>query len=163
MDYYSFIIDGEKVGYYEVEDRDGILYQNAFMTMNGDSFENPFWVKHQNGKITAYRFGDEDWVNLSTFPANTYPTSAFELLAKRLADGEVFEHGRINEGKGIVTGTARLERKGNTVRELVDGKSGRYLMLDESNAVTEYGWGGSAKSVKVANKTEALEGTTFKN
>ena len=42
MRYYTFEIDGTKVGYFEIEDVDGVLYQNAYIEMDGDKFENPF-------------------------------------------------------------------------------------------------------------------------
>ena len=45
MTYYSFLIDDHKVGYFEMDFQQNILYQNAHMTIDGASFDNPFWLK----------------------------------------------------------------------------------------------------------------------
>jgi len=162
MEYYSFIIDGKKVGYYEAEMKDGILYQNALFEMNGDEYENKFLVKTENGKIVSYKAGDDEWKELSNFPENSFPSSAFDILAKKLKDGDSFEYNFINEGKNEVVGKAQLKRNGVKVIETRDGKENRYVVLDKDNSAIEYGWGGTAKSIKVNNKTEAILNTVFK-
>ena len=41
MNYYTFEIDDKKVGYFEYEDKDGVLYQNARIMVDGEKLENP--------------------------------------------------------------------------------------------------------------------------
>jgi len=59
-------------------------------------------------------------------------------------------------------GKAQLKRNGVKVIETRDGKENRYVVLDKDNSAIEYGWGGTAKSIKVNNKTEAILNTVFK-
>ena len=38
MDYYSFEIDGKKCGYYQTENKNGIISMNAFFEMDKEEF-----------------------------------------------------------------------------------------------------------------------------
>ena len=51
MDYYSFEIHGKKCGYFQTENKNGIISMNAFFEMDKDEFENPFSVKYVGEKI----------------------------------------------------------------------------------------------------------------
>ncbi len=161
MEYYSFIIDGKKIGYFETEYKDGVLYQNAFIEMDGNVFQYPFWVKQVDGTITSFKFGDGDWNKITKYQENAYPTSAFEILAKSLVDGASIEYNIINEGEDLVTGKAKLTRNGNKVSEFINDQEGRYILFNDRDEVFEYGWGGPAKSIRVENKTEAIMDTAF--
>ncbi len=162
MDYYSFIIDEKKVGYYETETKDGIYYQNALLLMQGNQVQSEFWVKLVDNKMVSFKFDDSDWVEVAKFPGNSYPTCAFALLAKEIKEGATLEYQQINEGKNQVTGTAQLKRTGKKVEETVNGKISRYLIFNDKNEIVEFGWGGTAKSVKVKDKDSATLGTVFR-
>ena len=56
MDYYTFEIDGSQVGYFEMENS-GLSIKTP-SALDGERFEN-FWVRHAEGAILAYRFGEK--------------------------------------------------------------------------------------------------------
>ena len=163
MDYYSFEIDGKKCGYFQIENKGGIIASNAFIEMDNEKFENPFWVKYVGEKIIEYKFGDsEKWESLESFPANTYPSSALELLVGRLKDGESLTYDMLSEGDKKVKKDVKLIRKGAQVDEIIEGKIKRYVVLGDKGKIIEYGWGGTAKSKLVSNREEAVQDTNFK-
>ncbi len=162
MDYYSFIIDEKKVGYYETEIKGGIYYQNALLVMQGNQVQSEFWVKLVDNKMVSFKYDDSDWVEITKFPENSYPTCALTLLAKEIKDGATLEYQQINEGKNEVTGKAQLKRTGKKVEETVNGKVSRYLIYNDNNEIVEFGWGGTAKSVKVKDKASATLDTAFR-
>ena len=163
MDYYSFEIDGKKCGYYQTENKNGIISMNAFFEMDKEEFENPFSVKYVGEKIIEYKFGDsEKWETLETFPPNTFPSSAFDLLVGRLKDGQSLIYDKLSEGDKKITKNVKLIRKGGQVVEIIEGKVTRYAVLGDNDKIIEYGWGGTAKSKLVLSRDEAIKDTNFK-
>jgi hypothetical protein len=161
MDYYTFILDGKPSGYFEIEDKDGVIYSNAFIHMGNDKFENPFWVKYAGETITEFKFGDEKWRKLSDYPANSYPTAAFEILIRRIKDGADFTYDQITEGNNQITHGVIIKRVGNRYTEWVGGKSGRYIVTNPASKIIEYGWGGTAKSLLSESREQAMAGSGF--
>ncbi len=159
MEYFSFEIDGKKVGYYVQQDLNGTFFCNAWMEMGGERFENPFWVRHQDGKILAYKFGDGEYIDFK-YAEGVYPTSAFYLLVIWMGEKQEFRYKVLNEGQGKITGEALLKREGMRVQEFIGDQPGRYLILKQGK-VQEFGWGGSATSIRVASEEEARKDTPF--
>jgi len=157
--YYTFEIEGKKVGYYEEKDEDGVLYCNARMEMNGEKFENPFWIKHDMGNISAYKLGDGDYIEFKE-KEGVFPSSAISLILSKVKPGTMLTYQIFNEGEGKVTGTATLEMTGNKIEEKMNGKLKRYFIM-ENGKVKTYCWGGTALSHKVLNKEEATKGTAW--
>lgn len=157
MDYFTFEIDGKKAGYYEEEQKDGIIYSNALLVIEGNQYENTFRIKHQDGKISAYKIGDEAWIDFNQ-PAGVYPTSAILLVLAQMQGKDTFTYTQFHEGDGIPKGKAVMTRNGNRIVETVDGKAGRHVVLVDGKVI-EYGWGGTAISKRVATLAEAKAGS----
>ena len=162
MTYYSFLIDDHKVGYFEMDFQQNIIYQNARMTIDGTSFDNPFWLKiGDDQRILAFKYDAGSWHDLSSYPDHAYPTCAFLFLVRRIAEGESLEYSAINEGKNLVTGKAVITRQGQTITETVNGTAGRYVKLGDSSSIMEIGWGGSARCLLMENRAMAVAETAF--
>lgn len=159
MEYYTFEIDGEKVGYYEESDDGSTFYCNAIMEMDGQQFENPFCVKYEGDQVVAYKFDDVGYIDFDQ-EQGVYPTSALNILVKKMHGKDKLEYVRYHESREEVIGPAKLVREGSRITEIIDGKAGRYLVLDDDKVV-EYGWGGTAKSKIVNSLEEAKRGTVF--
>lgn len=159
MDYFTFEIDGQKVGYYEESDGGSEYYMNAFISMDGQLFENPFWIKYDGLKVSAYKYGDVDYIQFDQ-AEGVYPSSALMILARSLKDGEQLDYQSFHEGRGEVIGPAKLVREGNRITEMVAGKPGRYVVLKDGKPI-EYGWGGTAKSSRVEDQEAAIKNTPF--
>jgi hypothetical protein len=157
MDYFTFEIDGKKVGYYEEEHKNGVIYSNALFVMEGQQYENTFRIKHQDGKISAYKLGDEAWIDFRQ-PADVYPTSAIILVLAQMQGKDTFTYTQFHEGDGKPTGKAIMTRNGNRIVETVDGKARRHVVLVDGKVV-EYGWGGTAISKRVTSLAEAKAGS----
>ncbi len=164
MDYYTFEIDGKKCGYMECEDKDGVYYTNAFIEMDGEKFENPFWIRCKDDSVIEFKFGDTPiWKQISNYPKNTFPTSALEILVRRLKDGDVLKYNMISEGDDKIQNDIILTRIGNKIQESDNGGNNlRYVIINDKGAVIEYGWGGTAKSIIVSGRDEAIKNTKFK-
>jgi hypothetical protein len=163
MDYYTFEIDGKNCGYYTADDAEGVFSSNAYIEMQGEKFENPFWIKHNGLVITHFRFGDNvEWIPISKYPEGTFPSSALDLLIKRTKDGAVFKYDQLNEGSGKITKDVQLIRNGNRIEEMINGKVHRYVVIDKNEKIIEYGWGGTAVSKLTTGRDEAIKGTVFK-
>ena len=160
MDYFSFEIGDQKVGYYEEEDDGSVFYCNALMEMEGEKYENPFWVKYEGTRILAYKFGDGDFIDLDQ-PAGVYPSAALNILVRGMADGETRTFTSFNEGKGEVVGQGTVTRSGERIEETLDDKPWRYVVLNDAGNIVEYGWGGNALSRKVGSLAEAKADTAF--
>lgn len=159
MHYYTFEIDGKKVGYYEEKDDKGVFYSNARMEIGGEVMENPFWIKHENGQVLAYKFGESDFIEFKQ-ESNVFPSSSIPLLLASLKSGEVFTYRSFHEGAGKVEGAATLTKTENKIEEMVNGSLTRYFIMENGKVLT-YCWGGTAFSHKVSTKEEALIGTVW--
>jgi len=160
MRYYTFEIDGQKVGYYEESNENGILSSNARLVMHGEMYENPFGIMHTNGRVTAYRYGNSDWIEFKE-QVDVYPTSALPLILPRVNEGEEYEYTQFIEGQGMIGKRAILKSEGEgVVSEYVEGTLMRRVVIREG-VIVEYGWGGSAKSVLCESRTEAIKGTRW--
>lgn len=166
MRYYTFEIEDEKVGYYEEDDSGGVLYACAYMSLDHGEIVNPFWVKHDDGKITAYKCGDgeyQDFDEQHNEQGNVYPSSAVPfLLLQQLNDGDTLDYYSFHEAEGAIEALATLTRTGDKITETIDGEEQRFFILDsESTSVKTYNWGGAAFSHRVATKEEATRGTAW--
>lgn len=160
MRYYTFEIEDEKVGYYEEDDSDGMLYSCAYMALDHGEVVSSFWVKHDNGNITAYKQGDAEYREFNQ-PENTYPSSAAPfLLLTQLNDGDSLDYYSFHEGEGEIEALATLTRVGDKITETIDGEEYRYFIMD-GDEVKTYWWGGAAFSNRVASKKEATQGTPW--
>ena len=121
MDYFTFEIDGKKVGYYEEHDDGSVLYMNAYLELDGETFENAFWVRYHGTRVLEYKFADRDFVQFQQ-PDDVYPTSAFALVIRKLGEGDELTYRKFHEGRGEVMGAVQVKRNGNTVTEFVAGK-----------------------------------------
>lgn len=157
MNYYTFEIDDKKVGYFEYEDKDGVLYQNARIMMGGEKLENPFWVKHHGCDIVAYKCGDGDYVELPVND-NAVPSAALMLFAWHMAESEKWRFPLINEGTGAVIGEASFVCEGEKVQVLMDGKPINYFIIHDDRII-EFGWGGTVRSRYMPTREEAVSGT----
>lgn len=163
--YYTFEIDGAKVGYFVITHVGNEMRSNAVMEIGGERYENPFGIRYGDGDtIEAYRFGDGDWIAFEGFEADVYPSSALDSVIKGLADGHERTYRMLIEGTGEVKeAVITVKRDGDTITEHhADGTIGRHVVLDGDVAV-EYGWGGTAKSVRVDSLKEAKAGTPFED
>ena len=156
MNYYTFEIDNSKVGYFEYEDKDGILYQKACMTIDGEMREFPFWVKHQGRVVHAYKSGSSEYVELPP-ESDAVPSSALMLFLDDLPETSIPV---INEGSGEITGEARFVRMGEKIQVMVNGEPDNYFIMDGSRIV-EFGWGGTAVSRYVSTREAAVAGTKW--
>lgn len=156
MKAYNFCMAGEKVGYYLESDEDGVLYSRTRFSMGDFVVLAEFWIRHDRGQVTAYRFDDKAWMDLDA-GANTFPTSALPLQVRGVLDGDTVEFQSFNEGAGKVTGPASLIREGDTIREIVNGDLVRSVIMDDKG-VFQYDWGGGATSTRVASVEAAMDG-----
>jgi len=159
MRYFNFEIDNQKCGYYEQSDDGAEFYCNAVMVMNGDAFENPFWIRYEDRRVTAYRFEDGDYIPFDQ-PEGVYPTSAFSLLLRLMGDRDELTYTAFHEGRGEIAGEVTLRRNGDRIEEFAGDEPARYAVMN-GDEVIEYGWGGAARSVRVNSLEEAKAGTVF--
>lgn len=159
MEYYTFEVNAEKVGYYEQSNEDGIFYSKALMVIDGEELVNPFWVKYRDGRVLEIKFGASVWINFDQ-PEGVYPSSAVNLLLEKLEGRESFSYQSYDEGSGEVGGELVLRTNGDRIEEYSGDHLIRYFVQKDGNIV-EYGWGGSAKSVLVGSLEEAKVGTAF--
>ena len=154
MEYFTFEIAGKRVGYYEQSNKDGILYSNAQFTMHGQVMENPFWIKHIDGRVTAYAMEEGQYHEFDQ-DADVFPSSAINLLLTQLQDGEDFTYRQFNEGKAVVKDTLSLRRSGNRIDEFKGDRSLRHFIL-KNGQIETYCWGEGVFSHRVAKKEDAL-------
>ncbi|MDJ0752960.1 MAG: hypothetical protein QNJ45_05545 [Ardenticatenaceae bacterium] len=159
MKYFTFEIDGQKVGYYEERDEEGIIFCNAHLVINGQLEENPFWIKYNDALVLAYKVGNGEWVDFDQ-PPDVYPGSAIKVILKKMGSRKTMTYQHFHERSGQVTANMTLIRRGNRVEEYSGEDLKRYFVL-EAGQIIEYGWGGTAKSVLVRNLEEAKIGTPF--
>lgn len=175
--YFTFEIDGARVGFYEEHDesvpaedraipRDQearVLRMCAWISLDGAQHLNRFAIRYVGDEIVAYLDATGTWVSLgpgAAASATAYPSAALPILARRMRHGETFSYWQIDESLGRVVALATLRRDGNTVVETVDDEPRRSVVL-RGRSVVAYGWGGSALSRRVASRSEAVRGTAF--
>lgn len=154
--YFTFEIDGERVGYYAESDHEGVLAAVAWIQMEGQWFENAFWIRHEQGRVLSYRFTGSDWQAFEE-EADVFPTSAFPLLLRRVLNEKSITYRQFIEGEHAVGREAVLTLEGNRVVETVGGQPGRSAVFAEGEVV-QYGWGGTAVSHRCASREDALRG-----
>lgn len=152
MQHYDFTIDGERVGYFEIEERPGELYMNARMLIDGEQQENPFWVRHVDGWPTQVKAGASKWHSV---PSRTFPTCAYPLV---LRSG-------LRRYRALIEGTGEVED-----RE-IRNEDGLLVEYSGDRIVRKFGlhggrivyicWGGTAESRLADSKAEAVRATTF--
>jgi len=152
MRYFDFTIDGKRVGYYEIDERPGLLYANARLLVEGEVREHPFWVRHVDERPTEVRVGAASW---QPVPADAYPTSAYPFVVRRgleryraLVEGTLeLDERELRSEDGLI-----VERSGGRVTRAFDVRAGVIVRID---------WGGGAESRLVASFEEATRGTAF--
>ncbi len=159
MEYYTFEIEGEKVGYYEHQNLDGILYSCAYFKMDGHQIVNAFWIKHEDGKVLAIKTGDGEYVEFNQ-AEDVYPSSAINLIIPLAQPGNPFAYKQYNEGSGEIVGDGLLKRAANRIQETVNGKIARHFILD-GEKIIEYCWGVRTFSKAVMSEREAKAGTDW--
>lgn len=152
MQYYDFTIDGDRVGYFEIEERPGVLYLNARMLIEGEKQENPFWVRHVDERPIDVRVGGSQWHRV---PRGSYPTAAYPFVLRR----------GISRYTAFIEGSLELEE-----REL-RSEAGLVVERSRERIVRRFGvrgqlityicWGGTAESRLVGARSEAVRGTAF--
>ncbi len=152
MRYFDFTIDGERVGYYEIDERPGLLYANARLLVEGEQREHPFWVRHVDERPTEVRLGAANW---QPVPPGAYPTSAYPFVVRR----------GLERYRALVEGTLELdERELSSEDGLVVERSGGRMTRAfgvRAGVVVSIAWGGGAESRLVASLEEATRGTVF--
>ncbi len=162
MDYFTFEIEGRPTGYYQEHDADGVLFAKASFLADGLVQEKAFWVRYQNVRVLAYRFGSGEWFAFDHGP-DVFPTAALPLLVRSMADEAEVRYRRFDEeSQALLGGVATLVRRGDTIREFIDGRPARHVLLRDG-CIVEYGWGGAAVSRRVASREDAVRGTRFES
>ncbi len=154
--HYDFRFGEQKAGYFTVSDDGQELTMNATFVMGGETYENPFAVRHAGGRVTAYRCGDGPWTELPP-GSDRYPTSAYPLLVPLVEDRRSYI--AINEGSGEEMPGTELVRDGGIVTESRGGKTVRVFHLDAARGIWKIEWGGGAVSELRASKAEAVAGS----
>jgi hypothetical protein len=152
MRYYDFTMNGERVGYYEVDERPGVLHANARMRIDGGTVERAFWVRHVDGLPTEVKVGDSCWQRV---PRGAFPTSAYPLVLRR----GMTRYRALVEGTGEID-ERELRREGGLVVEWSRGRVMRTFEVRDGQVVA-ISWGGAAESRLVASKEDATRGTAF--
>lgn len=152
--YYDFRIDGARVGYVEVDEREDESYQNARMLVAGETHENPFWLRHPGGRPTRVKMAGLPWRDV---PEGAFPTCAYAL---------VLRSGR-SRYRALVEGTGEIEdrdlhRDGGHVVESRQGSVLRRFELD-GDQVVAITWGEAAESRMLGSRSEAVRGTMFED
>lgn len=169
--YFTFEIDGVRVGFYEEHDAPAaseiratpegqgarVLRMSAWIALGGTEHVNRFAVRYVGNEVLAYLTPAGAWVSVAE---GTYPSAALSVLARRMQDGDDFSYLQIDEGLGRVVAHATLRRQGDTVVETVDDEPRRRVVLSGGRVVA-YGWGGSALSRRVPSRADAVRGTVF--
>lgn len=152
IQYYTFTIDGQRVGYFEVDERPERIYMNAKMVVGGARQENPFTLQLEDGRATHVRLGDGDWQRV---PERAYPTSAYLLVLRA----------GLPRYRAFIEGTGEIEDR--TIRSeeglLVEYANARIVrkFQIERGQVVYISWGGTAESHLVGSKKEAVWGTVY--
>jgi hypothetical protein len=152
MQYYDFTIDGDRVGYFEIEQRPGVLYMNARFLIEGEKRENPFWIRHVDERPREVKAGESKWQRV---PDGTYPTSAYPFVLRA----------GLSRYRAFVEGTGHFEDRelrseGGLLVEYSGERVTRKFGM-QGDLITYICWGGSAESRLVDSKSEAVRGTVF--
>ena len=143
--FYDFKIEDTNAGYFEIKDDGSEIYMMAKFKMGDEIYENPFWLKYTGDRVTAYKTGQGDWVDFTTFDEDHYPSSAYPLFLSRVKDE--LEYIGVNEGKEEVSGRRTLKRDGDEILELQDGKVGRKFRMKDGIPI-EINWNGPVSHLK---------------
>ncbi len=95
--YYTFAFGDINAGWYEINEEDGEISENATFMLEGRLTVNRFSLRQVDGKVTAYRVGDGDWID-DPDPSRCYPTSAYPLLVPQVVDRLAYTG--LHEGDG---------------------------------------------------------------
>lgn len=149
---YDFCIEGARAGYFEVDEREGELYMNARMIVDGEARENPFWLRHEGGRPTRVKMGGSPWRDV---PDGVYPTCAYPLV---LRSGRP-RYRALDEGTGRLE-DRDLRREGGRVVESHQGRILRTFDVEDDQIVA-ISWGEATTSRLVGSRAEAVRGTAF--
>lgn len=155
--YYTFEMSGQNLGYHMITQEADRIEQNTRFRMGDDEIHNIFVLKLDEGQISAFKYKDDDWVQMNEFGENCYPSSAYELLLE-LVD-PVFEYESIEEGSASVVGTRKLVRDGHVVTEFDGGDVTRRFWLKDGQVV-QVDWGGAISKI-CGSFEEAVAGSSY--
>ncbi|MEM7030202.1 MAG: hypothetical protein AAF629_11595 [Chloroflexota bacterium] len=156
MKYYTFQFGDSNAGWFEIEQTDTQIYMNAIFKMDNQEFENPYWVKLENGKPTEYKSASSNWKKMPT-GSNIYPESAYPILVPQVKNQLAYI--ALHEDTGEISGETALIRQGNEIKERRDGEIRRKFWLEDGEVV-KIDWGG-AISERRPSLAEAKLGSDF--
>ena len=154
INYYDFKMDNKNAGYFMIEEKPELVKMSAVFKMDEEISVNEFQVKIEENRVTAYKIGENDWIDFN-YGINFYPTSAYPLLVKNVRNKVVYI--AVHEGKNEVLGATELIRKGDIVTEVRDNKVVRKFWLD-GNKIIKIDWGGATSTLKDTLE-QAAQGT----
>jgi hypothetical protein len=138
---YDFRIGERLAGSYILEDDGSELRQyTTFETDDGARYENRHEVRYRGNRALAYRTGDGAWVDISSSPADHFPTAAFPLVIRSGLSAYVAideESGATSQRTMERAGGRLVEREGERVARQFEEQSGRITWID---------WGGATST-----------------
>lgn len=138
--YYDFRLAGRNAGYYYLNLGTSLLRSHTRFR-NGDGLQvSLFEVRHDGERALAYRSGDAGWVDLTQYPADHIPTSAYPLLLPRVIDRPLV-YTAISEGDGKLLGDTVLTPASDRIIERRDGRVVRRFTMRDGIPV-RIDWGG---------------------
>lgn len=143
--FYDFRIDGKNVGYFELRIEEDKIYQNVKFQSPDGVYENPFYLMLRQGRVTAFKKADQNWISMSLYQENQFPSSSFPLLLPLVTD--YLEYFQISEATGLVEGPLRLERIGSVIHEFQEQNFRRSFRI-ENGVIVEINWGGAISKIK---------------
>lgn len=140
---YDFRIGDRDAGTFVLVDDGAELRQLvSFQADDGSRYENRYAVRYHEGRATAYRVGDGEWVDCASFPPDHFPTSAYPLLVR----GGTARYVAIDEDTGALR-PRELERLADRVIERQDGTPIRTFHLRDG-VIVRIDWGGAVSNLR---------------
>lgn len=158
MQYYTFELGGENVGYFEISQAADAIVQKAQFRMGDDEIINIFYLKLSAGQVTAFKYQDEgEWIDMEQYEDDWLPTSAYPLVIERA--NPTYTYQSIYEGTGEHLAEVVVTRDGDCITETENGNVSRRFWLS-NGLVTKIDWGGPISRL-VGSKEEAVAGSPY--
>lgn len=142
--YYTFGFGDSNAGWYEISETESEISMNATFMLEGQRTVNRVSVRHAGDEVTAYRVGDGPWV-ANPDPSRIYPTSAYALLVRRIADRLTYVG--LTEGDESELREVVLIRDGDIVTEIVGGAVSRRFCL-RNGVIVRIHWGDAISELR---------------
>ena len=140
--FYNFTVNGKNRGYSYLFINSTTLYSHTeFWIEGGELYRNVFHLRIENGRISASKHDDSDWVDLSNHPPNHFPGSAYPLLLPK-AVSQPTKYVQIREDDGAVLGEFELRLENQQIIESHNGKITRRFFMN-SDIPVRIDWGGA--------------------